>query len=193
MFTVAMIGAAALLAACSSTSGGGSSTTSTSTTSAAPSTSTQAPGPENNLETTPPTSSATEMSACADGQLVVSAQSMGAAMMHRGLRLTFALAPNTGVTACTLSGYPGVDTGTGGPVVHARRTPGSNGADPSQVVVVKTGAPAHAVVEASAMGPNGTECTNYSTLQITPPNVFQAQTLNFDLPGCELQVHPVTH
>ncbi len=185
-----MVGAAALLAACSSNSGGGSSSTSTPATS---STSSQGPGPENNLETTPPTSSsATQMSACTDGQLVVSAQSLGAAMMHRGLQLNFALAPNAGIAACTLSGYPGVDTGTGGPVVHARRTPGNNGADPSQVVVVKAGAPAHAVVEASAMGPNGSECTNYSTLQITPPNVYQAQSLNFNLPGCELQVHPVT-
>jgi hypothetical protein len=115
---------------------------------------------------------------------------MGSAMMHRGLQLTFSLAP--GAAPCTLSGYPGVDTGAGGPVVHAQRTSGNGGADPSTVVVVQPGSPAHAVVEASAMGPNGTECTNYSTLLVTPPNVLNAQTVTFTLPGCELQVHPVT-
>ena len=54
---------------------------------------------------------------CAGGQLVISGKSLGAAMMHRGVQLTFALA--RGAASCTLQGYPGVDTGAGGPATSA--------------------------------------------------------------------------
>ncbi len=192
LFTIMAAAATAALAACSSTSNG--PTTASPSTSESPSATTAPPessAPNSFDQRVQPTSAAApEMSACGDGQIVVSAQSMGSAMMHRGLQLTFSLAP--GAAACTLSGYPGVDTGAGGPVVHAERTSGNAGANASQVVVVQPGSPAHAVVEASAMGPNGTECTKYSTLLVTPPNVTQSQTVTFTLPGCELQVHPVT-
>ncbi|MGF6884305.1 glucose/arabinose dehydrogenase [Nocardia sp. GAS34] len=193
LFTFMAVAATAALAGCSSTTASGPATVAPST-SASPGTTTAAPASSASQSTdqSAPSqgSAATEMSPCADGQLVVSAQSMGAAMMHRGLQLSFTLAP--GAAACTLSGYPGVDTGAGGPVVHAQRTIGNLGASVSQVVVVQSGHPARAVVEASAMGPNSTECTNYSTLLVTPPNVTQSQTVTFTLPGCELQVHPVT-
>lgn len=191
LFTIMAVAAAGALAACSSTSN--APTNATPSTSASPS-ATAAPEtstPNSFGENVQPTASAApQMSACDDGQILVSAQDMGSAMMHRGLQLTFSLAP--GAEPCTLSGYPGVDTGAGGPVVHAQRTAGNAGANASQVVVVKPGSPAHAQVDASAMGPNGTECTKYSTLLVTPPNVTQSQMITFTLPGCELQVHPVT-
>lgn len=129
---------------------------------------------------------------CAGGQLVISGKSMGAAMMHRGIQLTFALAP--GAAPCTLQGYPGVDTGAGGPVVHAARTPTGymGGPGAGTVVTVQSGKPAHAVVEATAMGPNGSECTMYSTLLVTPPDTTDTQTVDVGINGCELQVHPIT-
>ena len=39
---------------------------------------------------------------------------------HREVVLKFVLAP--GDQPCTLTGYPGVDTGDGGPLLHAERT-----------------------------------------------------------------------
>ena len=132
------------------------------------------------------------ISPCAGGQVVVSGKALGAAMMHRGVQLTFALAP--GAAPCTLQGYPGVDTGAGGPVVHAARTPtgymGGSGA--SALVTVRSDSPAHAIVEATAMGAGGGECTMYSTLLVTPPNTTDTQTVAVGINGCELQVHPIT-
>ncbi|MBY8863273.1 DUF4232 domain-containing protein [Nocardia sp. CA2R105] len=129
---------------------------------------------------------------CAGSQLVVSGKALGAAMMHRGVQLTFALA--AGAAQCTLQGYPGVDTGVGGPVVHAARTPTGymGGPGAGTVVTVRSDSPAHAIVEATAMGPDGGECTMYSTLLVTPPNTTDTRTVNVGINGCELQVHPIT-
>ncbi|WP_084525560.1 DUF4232 domain-containing protein [Nocardia vaccinii] len=132
------------------------------------------------------------ISPCAGGQVVVSGKALGAAMMHRGVQLTFALAP--GAAPCTLQGYPGVDTGAGGPVVHAARTPTGymGGPGAGTLVTVRSDSPAHAIVEATAMGPGGGECTMYSTLLVTPPNTTDTQTVAVGINGCELQVHPIT-
>jgi hypothetical protein len=132
------------------------------------------------------------ISPCAGGQVVVSGQALGAAMMHRGIQLTFALAP--GAASCTLQGYPGVDTGAGGPVVHAARTPTGymGGPGAGTLVTVQSDHRAHAIVEATAMGPGGGDCTMYSTLLVTPPNTTDTQTVAVGINGCELQVHPIT-
>ncbi|MQY22061.1 DUF4232 domain-containing protein [Nocardia macrotermitis] len=170
-----------------STSAAASSASADPTTSAASSSPVSEPGAAVGNSTVP-----AAITSCAGGQLVVSGQSMGAAMMHRGVQLTFALA--SGAAPCTLQGYPGVDTGAGGPVVHAARTPTGymGGPGAGSVVTVRSDKPAHAIVEATAMGPNGTECTMYSTLLVTPPNTTVTRTVEVGINGCELQVHPIT-
>src|SRR5919112_1083715 len=68
----------------------------------------------------PVTAQADPMAPCADGQVVVSSGGQQAASGHREVVLVFSLAP--GAQACTLTGYPGVDSGAGGPLIHATRT-----------------------------------------------------------------------
>jgi len=57
---------------------------------------------------------------CASAQDVVTALPLRVGAGHRGMPLLFSLAPEAG--ACTLTGYPGVDSGAGGPLIHAGRT-----------------------------------------------------------------------
>ncbi len=110
-------------------------------------------------------------------------------MMHRGVELTFTLAADK--PPCTISGYPGVDTGEGGPVLHAERTPyGYMGGLP--VVTVLPGRPARAVVEGSAMGDAGRDCPLYTSLAVTAPNSTGTRTVHTAIDTCTLQVHPVT-
>ena len=58
-----------------------------------------------------------EPTPCWADQIAVSASPTQAAVGHRALTLVFSLAG--GAVACTLSGYPGVDSGAGGPPIHA--------------------------------------------------------------------------
>jgi hypothetical protein len=59
---------------------------------------------------------------CASGQVSVTAEQQAqAGSTLRAVTLAFGLAPGAG--ACTVTGYPGVDSGAGGPLVHADRSP----------------------------------------------------------------------
>src|ERR1700741_4966456 len=58
--------------------------------------------------------------ACRDGQGGATAGLAEGGAGHPGLILIFSLAPGAG--PCTLTGYPGVDSGAGGPLIHAERT-----------------------------------------------------------------------
>ncbi|WP_245718458.1 DUF4232 domain-containing protein [Nocardia miyunensis] len=184
----ATTGAAAAETSASGTSTGGPGTvTSVAATSGGDSSAAADPGGAVRASATP-----AAIAPCAGGQLVISGQSLGAAVMHRGVQLSFALA--AGAAPCTLQGYPGVDTGAGGPVVHAARTPKGymGGPGAGNLVTVRSGSPAHAIVEAIAMGPDGGECTMYSTLLVTPPNTTDTHTVQVGINGCELQVHPIS-
>ncbi|MBB3753103.1 hypothetical protein FHT44_005622 [Mycolicibacterium sp. BK634] len=133
---------------------------------------------------------------CAPEQLVVTALPMQAGVSHRGVPLVFALAPGAG--ACTLTGYPGVDSGTGGPLLHARRTlRGYLGGLPSGVDVPPTvtlgpGHPAQAMVEGIAVDADTNQCPTYTDLLVTPPNTTGTVTVPATIDTCQLQVHPVT-
>ena len=71
---------------------------------------------------------------CGSGQVTVTAEEPQAAVTHRAVTLTFGLA--AGAAPCTLTGYPGVDSGAGGPLLHARRTPrGYMGGLPSGITL----------------------------------------------------------
>jgi hypothetical protein len=91
---------------------------------------------------------------CRASQLQVTATSMSPADRHRGVQLRFALV-STGAP-CSLVGYPSVDSGSGGPLLQARRTPNGYlggmpiGVNSPQVVDLIPGKVATAVVEGSA-------------------------------------------
>jgi hypothetical protein len=133
---------------------------------------------------------------CRASQLQVTATAMSPADAHRGVQLHFALIP-TGAP-CSLVGYPGVDSGTGGPLLHARRTPNGHlgglpiGVNNPQIVDLVPGQVATAVVEGSAVNADGSPCSTYSDLRVTPPNTTVARVVATTIDTCTLQVHPVT-
>ncbi|MBF6059176.1 DUF4232 domain-containing protein [Nocardia terpenica] len=133
---------------------------------------------------------------CGPRQVDVSGEVMSAAATHRGVRLTFTLA--AGAPPCALSGYPGVDTGDGGPLLHAERQlrgymgglpPGN---DDPPTVVLQPGTVAHAIVEGSAVDAAGHGCPTYTDLLVTPPNSTDTRTVTVPISSCALAVHPVT-
>ncbi len=133
---------------------------------------------------------------CADGQVTVTAGPPQAAATHRAVNLTFSLA--AGSSPCTLTGYPGVDTGAGGTLVHAQRLPrGYMGGLPEGVTnpptaTLSSSTPARAVVEGRAVDQNGDQCPTYTELRVTPPNSTQTSTVPTTIDTCILIVHPVT-
>ncbi|GAB0108289.1 hypothetical protein JMUB6875_73020 [Nocardia sp. JMUB6875] len=133
---------------------------------------------------------------CGSGQVDVTAEVMSPGTGHRGVKFTFALA--AGAAPCTLTGYPGVDTGAGGPLLHADRTPRGymgglpQGSDEPPVVTLVSGHPANAVVEGVAFDASGSGCPLYTSLLVTPPNSTDTRTVAVTIDSCALHVHPVT-
>ncbi|MET8873524.1 DUF4232 domain-containing protein [Nocardia sp. NPDC004604] len=121
---------------------------------------------------------------------------MSPGLGHRGVRLHFWVPTASG--PCTLTGYPGVDTGAGGPLAHATRTPRGylgglpSGADTPPTIVLDRDHNAEAVVEGVAFDAAGNPCPTYTDLQVTPPNTTATVRLVTTIDTCELQVHPVT-
>ena len=66
-----------------------------------------------------PVATGDEGTPCWAEQIDVTASPTQGAAGHRSLTLTFSL---VGGEPCTLTGYPWVDSGTGGPAIHARPT-----------------------------------------------------------------------
>jgi len=103
-----------------------------------------------------------------------------------------------GGEACTLTGYPGVDAGTGGPPIHAETTPrGYMGGLPADVdapptVVLSLSTQAQAIVEGVAIDGGGNQCPTYTDLAVSPPDIVQVVTVPASIDACVLQVHPVT-
>ncbi|MCV7347535.1 DUF4232 domain-containing protein [Mycolicibacterium rhodesiae] len=133
---------------------------------------------------------------CDSGQLVVTAGPVRAGAGHRGVPLMFTLSPGAG--ACTLTGYPGVDSGAGGPLLHAERAPRGylgglpGGVDIPPTVTVEPGRGAQAVVEGLAVDADGNQCPTYSDLLVTAPDTTATVTVPATIGTCRLQVHPVT-
>jgi len=134
---------------------------------------------------------------CALGDLRITSHSGDAAAGHRGFVLVF---QNTGTKTCYLKGYPGVDALDAGSrlVEHARRTTSgylgglSSGGGPP-AVSLGPGQLASALVEALAFrASDGSACTAYASLLVTPPDETHSVTVRWDNDGCsDLQVHPV--
>jgi hypothetical protein len=137
---------------------------------------------------------------CADGQVQVSNGGEYARSGHRAVVLNFKLAP--GAAACTLTGYPGVDSGEGGPLLHADRTlfGWMGGLKPDQLtdnqlptLTVSEFQAATALVEGVAADRTDPyhKCPTYSQLLVTPPDASTATTIWISMDTCELQVHPI--
>jgi hypothetical protein len=133
---------------------------------------------------------------CASGQVTVTAEQPQAAVTHRAVTLAFGLKPGT--ESCSLAGYPGVDTGAGGPLLHADRMPRGymgglpGGADAPPTVTLTNSASAHAVVESMAVDKSGNSCPTYTDLRVTPPDTTETSTVATTIEACALIVHPVT-
>jgi Domain of unknown function (DUF4232) len=133
---------------------------------------------------------------CWSEQVGVIASPTQGAVGHRSLTLIFTLAG--GGEACTLTGYPGVDSGTGGPPIHAEPTlrgymgglPGDIDAPPTVVLSLST--QAQAIVEGVAIDASGNQCPTYTDLTVSPPDIVQVVTVPASIDACVLQVHPVT-
>lgn len=148
----------------------------------------------------PPAATADSPPPCASGQVTVHALPMLAGVGHRGVPLQFSLSPGSG--ACTLTGYPGVDSGASplmaAPLIHAERTmrgylgglPGDEDIPPT--VTLLPGHPAQALVEGLAIDPDGNQCPTYTDLLVTAPDTTDTMTVPVAIEACRLQVHPIT-
>ncbi|MVU80354.1 DUF4232 domain-containing protein [Nocardia sp. ET3-3] len=139
----------------------------------------------------------TTLAACAPGQVDVTAKSMGAAMSHDGITLTFSIANPS--QSCTLTGYPGMDEITDtGTVIHAERTLNGyvgglpQGTTTPPTVVVKSGHPAHAIAEGTSCGPYGKPDPKVVKTEVTPPNSTDTRVIDAAVYTCTLKIHPVT-
>lgn len=133
---------------------------------------------------------------CASGQVRVTAGQPQAAVTHRAVALTFDLAQGAG--SCTVTGYPGVDSGAGGPLLHADRLPRGymgglpEGVDVPPTVTLSPSTSAQAVVESLAVDDSGNQCPSYSDLRVTPPDTTETSDVATTIDACALIVHPVT-
>jgi Protein of unknown function (DUF4232) len=143
-----------------------------------------------------PPDSVDQPTPCWSEQIAVSASPTQGAVGHRGLTLMFTLAG--GAEPCTLTGYPGVDSGTGGPPIHAQPTPRGYigglpaGGDAPPTVTVSLTTQAQAVVEGMAVDAAGSQCPTYTDLAVSPPDIVQTFTVPVSIEACGLEVHPVT-
>jgi hypothetical protein len=145
--------------------------------------------------TIPALAHADPLPACSSGQVQVSNGGQQAAAGHRRVLLVFSLTPGT--PSCTLTGYPAVNSGAGGPLLHADWTlSGYMGGVQTEVpptVTVSPSQPAYAVVEGTAVDrddPNH-PCPTYTDLQVIPPDTTDAVIVSAAIDACGLQVHPV--
>jgi hypothetical protein len=133
--------------------------------------------------------------ACSSGQVQVSNGGEQAAAGHRRVLLVFNLAP--GASACTLTGYPAVNAGAGGPRLHADWTlagyMGGVRSETPPTVTVSPSQPACAVVEGAAVDPGdpNRQCLTYTELQVIPPDMTDPISVPAAIDTCGLQIHPV--
>ncbi|WP_197520825.1 DUF4232 domain-containing protein [Mycobacterium sp. E2238] len=143
-----------------------------------------------------PTDTADAPTPCWSDQIAVAASPTQAAVGHRAATLVFSLAG--GAEPCTLTGYPGVDSGGGGPLIHAQPTPRGymgglpGGAEVPPTVILSLSTQAQAVVEGIAVDANGEPCPTYTDLLVNPPDTTVVLTVPVTIDACALQVHPVT-
>jgi Protein of unknown function (DUF4232) len=143
-----------------------------------------------------PADSVDQPTPCWSDQIAVNASPTQGAGGHRRLTLMFTLAG--GAEPCTLTGYPGVDSGAGGPLIHAEPTlRGYMGGLPADVdapptVTLSLSTQGQAIVEGLGFDADGNACPTYTDLAVSPPDIVQVLTVPATIDACQLQVHPVT-
>ncbi len=143
-----------------------------------------------------PAETADQPTPCWSEQIAVNASPTQGAVGHRALTLIFTLAG--GAEPCTLTGYPEVDSGAGGPPIHAEPTlRGYMGGLPADVdvpptVTLSLSQQAQAIVEGITIDGSGNQCPTYTKLGVSPPDIVQVFTVPVSIDACVLQVHPVT-
>jgi hypothetical protein len=142
-----------------------------------------------------PIATGDEATPCWGEQIAVTASPTQGAAGHRAVTLTFGL---MGGEPCTLTGYPWVDSGTGGPAIHAEPTlRGYMGGLPPSVdvppnVLLSISTQGQAIVEGVAVDGSGNSCPGYTDLHVSPPDIGMVFTVPATIDACQLQVHPVT-
>ncbi|HEY3994653.1 MAG TPA: DUF4232 domain-containing protein [Mycobacterium sp.] len=143
-----------------------------------------------------PDDSADAPTPCWAEQIAVSASPTQGAVGHRALTLTFSLAG--GGDPCTLTGYPWVDSGAGGPSIHAQPTLHGymgglpTGIDSPPTVILSIATQGQAIVEGTAMDSGGGPCPTYTDLLVNAPDTSYTFTVPAIIDACALQVHPMT-
>jgi hypothetical protein len=128
------------------------------------------------------TTASARLTACSDTSIRSSLGKQGAA---GGNNFTVVLFQNTSGQVCYLRGYPGA---------AKRSTEGSFGATPLRRVLIAPHGFASAMVDGSDT-PSGKHrsCPTYTSLRVTPPNLYRTVTLAVKIPACaRLSVEPVT-
>ncbi|WP_197499528.1 MULTISPECIES: DUF4232 domain-containing protein [unclassified Mycobacterium] len=143
-----------------------------------------------------PLESGDQATPCRSEQVAVTASPAEGAVGHRAVTLLFTLAG--GAEPCTLTGYAWVDSGAGGPLIHARPTPRGYlgglpaGTDVPPTVPLSISAQGQAIVEGMALDGSGGACPTYTDLRVNPPDTEMVLTVAATIDACELQVHPIT-
>ncbi|ORA18073.1 hypothetical protein BST14_08050 [Mycobacterium arosiense ATCC BAA-1401 = DSM 45069] len=143
-----------------------------------------------------PLESGDQATPCRSEQVAVTASPAEGAVGHRAVTLVFTLAG--GAEPCTLTGYAWVDSGAGGPLIHAEPTPrGYLGGLPAGVnepptVILSISTQGQAIVEGTAVDADGKPCPTYTDLMVNPPDTTDVATVSATIDACALQVHPIT-
>ncbi|WP_082942922.1 DUF4232 domain-containing protein [Mycobacterium sp. 852002-40037_SCH5390672] len=143
-----------------------------------------------------PLESGDQATPCRSEQVAVTASPAEGAVGHRAVTLMFTLAG--GAEPCTLTGYAWVDSGAGGPLIHAQPTLRGYlgglppGADVPPTVLLSLSAQGQAIVEGMAVDGSGGACPTYTDLRVNPPDTEIVLTVVATIDACELQVHPIT-
>lgn len=143
-----------------------------------------------------PPDTADQPTPCWSDRIAINASPTEGAVGHRAVTLIFSLAG--GAEPCTLTGYPGIDSGAGGPLLHAEPTPRGYmgglpaGDDVPPTATLSLSTQAQAIVESVAIDPDGNPCPTYTGLLVDPPDTSEVFTVPATIDACALQVHPIT-
>jgi len=133
-----------------------------------------------------PASSSASPSACAGTQLATSVVDNGPGA---GQHLYFLVFKNTSSSTCLLSGYPGAAglNAGGQQAAQAQRDLGA----PPATVALAVGQSASATLETSGLNSNGSACSSFAGLLVTPPNTSTTARFTNKVPTCNFKVTSV--
>jgi hypothetical protein len=135
---------------------------------------------------------AASVPACGNQALAVSHSHPQGATGHANVVIRFR---NTGYSACSLKGYPGLDAlkANGHVLAHAKRTLNgfTGGAHSIKKIVIQPGHYASADVEWMNFNPTTSgDCKFSKSIATTPANTSDTVHFKISVSKCRLQVHP---